>query len=142
MMVDARVFCVVEKTVYRVLSKADLLSRWKRSERSSGGFVNRDVAAFIKTHNLIDPKRRPRHPASNGTFERISGTLRDEIDDDYGVNYLQTEVIIAKLMHHYNEVRVHATLEYMTLATWHRGNRNNFENRVQGELLRSVHIGN
>ena len=140
MMVDEQVVCVGESTVYRVLSEANLLSRWKRSERSSGEyhfrpsapnqqwhtdvmyvwvaarfyfllsfvdafsryvvhhrllmtldgrsvatelqaaleanqgieprivhdhgseFVNRDVAAVIKAHNLIDIKTRPRHP--------------------------------------------------------------------------------
>jgi putative transposase len=34
MMVDAAVACVGESTVYRVLSDADLLSRWKRSVAS------------------------------------------------------------------------------------------------------------
>jgi len=38
MMVDAQVVCVGESTVYRVLSEANLLSRWKRSERSSGEY--------------------------------------------------------------------------------------------------------
>ena len=38
MMIDAEVACVGESTVYRVLSEADLLSRWKRSERSSGEY--------------------------------------------------------------------------------------------------------
>jgi transposase InsO family protein len=170
MMVDAGVACVGESTVYRVLSDADLLSRWKRSTESSGeynfrpngpnqqwhtdcmyvwvaarfyfllsfvdaysryivhhkllislDFVNRDVAAVIKTHNLIDIKTRPRHPESNGIVERFNGTVRAESDDDYGNNYLQAEAIIAKLMHHYNEERLHATLGYMTPATWHRG---------------------
>jgi putative transposase len=199
MMVDAAVACVGESTVYRVLSDADLLSRWKRSTVSSGEynfrpngpnqqwhtdvmyvwvaarfyfllsfvdaysryivhhkllisldgqsvalelqaaleaakdarprvvhdhgseFVNRDVAAVIKTHNLIDIKTRPRHPESNGIVERFNGTVRDESDNDYGNNYLQAEAIIAKLMHHYNEERLHATLGYMTPATWHRG---------------------
>jgi transposase InsO family protein len=199
MMVDAGAACVGESTVYRILSDADLLSRWKRSVASSGEynfrpnapnqqwhtdvmyvwvaarfyfllsfvdaysryivhhkllmsldgksvaieleaaldavkdakprvvhdhgseFVNRDVAAVIKTHNLIDIKTKPRHPESNGIVERFNGTVRDESDNDYGNNYLQAEAIIARLMQHYNEERLHATLGYMTPATWHRG---------------------
>jgi transposase InsO family protein len=199
MMVDAGVACVGESTVYRVLSEADLLSRWKRSAASSGEyhfrptgpnqqwhtdvmyvwvaarfyfllsfvdaysryvvhhkllisldgqsvaielqaamesiegakprivhdhgseFVNRDVAAVVKTHNLIDIKTRARHPESNGIVERFNGTVRQDSDDNYGENYLKAECIIAGLMRHYNEERLHAALGYMTPATWHRG---------------------
>ena len=81
----------------------------------------RDVAAVIKAHNLIDIKTKPRHPESNGIVERFNGTVRAESDNDYGGNYLQAEAIIAKLVQHYNEERLHATLDYMTPATWHRG---------------------
>jgi transposase InsO family protein len=84
-------------------------------------FVNRDVAAVIKTHNLIDIKTKPRHPESNGIVERFNGTVRAESDNDYGDNYLQAEAIIAKLVQHYNDERLHAALGYMTPATWHRG---------------------
>ena len=49
-------------------------------------FVNRDVAAVVKAHNLIDIKTRPRHPESNGIVERFDGTVRDESDND-GANY-------------------------------------------------------
>jgi transposase InsO family protein len=84
-------------------------------------FVNRDVAAVIKTHNLIDIKTRARHPESNGIVERFNGTVRQESDDDYGENYLKAEAIIAGLMRHYNEERLHAALGYMAPATWHRG---------------------
>ena len=45
-------------------------------------FVNRDVAAVIKTHNLIDIKSKPRNPESNGIVERFNGTVRDEGDND------------------------------------------------------------
>ena len=212
MMVDARVVCVGESTVYRVLSEADLLSRWKRSERSSGEyhfrptapnqqwhtdvmyvwvaarfyfllsfvdaysryvvhhkllltldgrsvaselqaaleatqgveprvvhdhggeFVNRDVAAVIKAHNLIDIKTRPRHPESNGIVERFNGTVRDETDNDYGANYFQAEAIIARLMQHYNEERLHATLGYMTPATWHRGQPDQVREQRAGRI--------
>ena len=158
MMVDAGAVCVAESTVYRVLSEADLLSRWKRSTVSSGEynfrpdgpnqqwhvdcmyvwvaarfyflvsfvdaysryivhhkllmsldgksmaielqaalegsegakprvvhdhggeFVNRDVAAVIKAHNLIDIKTRPRHPESNGIVDALQrhGTRREQ----------------------------------------------------------------
>ena len=76
---------------------------------------------MIKAHNLIDIKTRPRHPESNGIVERFNGTVRDEADNDYGANYFQAKAIIGKLMRHYNEERLHATLGYMTPATWHRG---------------------
>lgn len=212
MMVDAGAVCVGESTVYRVLSEADLLSRWKRSAPSDGEyrfrpngpnqqwhtdvmyvwvaarfyflvsfvdaysryvvhhrllinldgqsvateleaalekvegarprivhdhgseFVNRDVAAVIKAHNLIDIKTRPRHPESNGIVERFNGTVRHDSGDDYGDNYLQAEASIAGLMRHYNEERLHAALGYMTPATWHRGN----PNEVRDERARRI----
>jgi transposase InsO family protein len=84
-------------------------------------FINRDVAAVIKAHNLIDIKTKPRHPESNGIVERFNGTVRAESDDVYGDNYLHAEAIIGKLMRHYNDERLHATLGYMTSATWHHG---------------------
>lgn len=212
MRVDAAVACVAESTVYRVLSEADLLSRWKRSAASSGEynfrptrpnqqwhtdvmyvwvtarfyflvgfvdaygryvahhkllieldgrsvateleaaleslegarprivhdhgseFVNRDVAAVIKTHNLIDIKTRPRHPESNGIVERFNGTVRQESDDEYGANDLKAEAIINELLRHYSEERLHAALGYMTPATWHRGN----PDEVRDERMRRI----
>ena len=76
---------------------------------------------MVKAHNLIDIKTRPRHPESNGIVERFNGTVRDESNNDYGDHYLQAEAIIAKLMHYYNDERLHAALGYMTPAIWHRG---------------------
>jgi transposase InsO family protein len=39
-------------------------------------FINRDVAAAIKAHNLIDIKTKPRHRESNGIVERFNSTVR------------------------------------------------------------------
>jgi transposase InsO family protein len=84
-------------------------------------FVNRDVAAVVKTHNLIDIKTKPQYPESTGSVERFNGTVGSEIDNDYGNNHLQAEAVIAELVHHYDEERLHATLDCMAPATWHRG---------------------
>src|SRR5215472_15016769 len=65
-------------------------------------FVNRDVAAVIKAHNLINIKTRARHPESNGIVERFNGTVRDESDHAYGKNYLEAQAIIENLMRYYN----------------------------------------
>jgi transposase InsO family protein len=114
--------------------EADAGSRPRIVHDHGSEFVNRDVAAVMKAHNLIDIKTKPRHPESNGIVERFNGTVRDESDNAYGQNYLQAEVIIAKLMQHYNEERLHATLGYMTPATWHRGR----PNEVREERARRI----
>lgn len=85
-------------------------------------FVNRDVAAVIRAHDLLDIKTRRCHPESNGIVERFNGTVRYESENEFGENYLQAEDVIAKLITQYNEERLHAALGYMTPATWHRGN--------------------
>jgi len=53
MMVDAGVVCVGESTVYRVLSDAALLSRWKRSEVSSGEYNFRPIAPNQQWHTDV-----------------------------------------------------------------------------------------
>ncbi|MGE0520980.1 MAG: transposase [Candidatus Binatia bacterium] len=84
-------------------------------------FVNRDVAAVVKAHNLIDIKTRRQHPESNGIVERFNGTVRDETNDDYGGDYLEAQATVASLVRHYNDERLHAALGYMTPVTWHLG---------------------
>jgi len=53
MMIDADTACVGESTVYRVLSAADLLSRWKRSTVSSGDYKFRPTAPNQQWHTDV-----------------------------------------------------------------------------------------
>src|SRR5690606_7242912 len=53
MMVDAAVACVGESSVYRALSEADLLSRWKRSRASSGEYHFRPTGPNQQWHTDV-----------------------------------------------------------------------------------------
>jgi len=53
MMVDAGTACVGESTVYRILSDADLLSRWKRSRVSNGEYNFRPKAPNQQWHTDV-----------------------------------------------------------------------------------------
>src|SRR5690606_31978949 len=50
MMVDAAVACAGESSVYRVLSEADLLSRCRRSQASSGEYHCRPRVSYHEWH--------------------------------------------------------------------------------------------
>ena len=213
MMVDQGVAYASESAVYRVLDEADLLSRWKRSERSTGEYryrptapnqqwhtdvmyvwvanryyflvtfidafsryvvhhrllidlngvsiateleaalgkagdvrprivhdhgseyVNRDMRAVIKQHNLLDIRTRARHPESNGIVERFNGTVRDETADQYGANYLQACKTIESMVAEYNDVRLHAALGYIEPKEVHFG-QPELRRQVRAERLR------
>jgi putative transposase len=215
MMIDQGVAYASESAVYRVLDEADLLSRWKRSERSSGEywyrptrpnqqwhtdvmyvwvgcrhyflvtfidaysryvvhhrlltelnggavateleaalgkagpvqprivhdhgseFVNRDMRAVIKQHNLLDIRTRARHPESNGIVERFNGTVRDETHDFYGHNYLQACANIDAMVDDYNHVRLHAALGYIEPREAHFGDLQ-LRRQVRAERLRAA----
>ena len=53
MMVDEAIACVGESTVYRVLSEADLMSRWKRSRASSGEYNFRPTGPNQQWHTDV-----------------------------------------------------------------------------------------
>jgi hypothetical protein len=70
---------------------------------------------------------------SRWKFAQLVWILPRGFFNDYGDNYLQAEGVIARLMHHYNEERLHATLGCMTPAPGIVVNRMKFDERVQGE---------
>ena len=86
----------------------------------------RALIAEITAENLELNKR-----FAVGRF--VPSASGDESDNDFGNNYLQAEAIIATLMHHYNEERLHATVGDVTPATRHRQ-----PDEVQSERARRI----
>lgn len=72
--------------------------------------LNAVYVALFAHYGAVADVCRLADPDRNGIVERFNGAVRAQSDDDYGNNYLQVEATIGKLMHHYNEERLHAAL--------------------------------
>lgn len=97
-------------------------------------FCNKELAAVVKAHDLIDIKTRPRHPESNGIAERFNGTMRDEVDNDFGSDYLVAVDRVDRIIDEYNTVRLHAALGYIEPKEFHYGKPDE-RRRVRAERL-------
>jgi transposase InsO family protein len=198
MMVDADVAYLSPASVYRVLDDADLLYRWKRSERvgekpapptgpnqrwhtdlmylrvgdvwyflvsvldgysryvvhwelltsmraadvrlviqqaleanglkdveivSDNGsqFTSADFKELVRQFELQHIRIRTCHPESNGAIERFHRSTREALADEDLRNLARARERIARWVRHYNEDRLHASLQYLSPAEYHRG---------------------
>jgi transposase InsO family protein len=71
-------------------------------------FVNRDVAAVIKTHNLIGIKTKPRHPESNAYAERFVRSVKTECTGR--MVFFSRHRALTQYVAHYHEERNHQGL--------------------------------
>jgi transposase InsO family protein len=199
MMVDADVAYLSPASVYRILTDADLLYRWKRSCRSGekpevptrphqrwhtdimylrvgdvwyflvtvldgfsryvvhwelltsmraadvrlviqhaleanglkdveivsdngSQFTSADFKALVRQFELQHIRIRTYHPESNGTLERFHRSTREALADDDLRNLARARELIGRWIEHYNENRLHASLQYLPPCEFYRGN--------------------
>jgi transposase InsO family protein len=199
MMVDADVAYLSPASVYRILTDADLLYRWKRSCRSGekpevptrphqrwhtdimylrvgdvwyflvtvldgfsryvvhwelltsmraadvrlviqhaleanglkdveivsdngSQFTSADFKALVRQFELQHIRIRTYHPESNGTLERFHRSTREALAEDDLRNLARARELIGRWIEHYNENRLHASLQYLPSCEFYRGN--------------------
>ncbi len=83
-------------------------------------FIGREFRQVISHNNAIRVKIRPYHPQSNGIEERFHRTLRQECITRYG-NLIDAKSKVRLWIEHYNNNRLHSSLNYMPPAVWHNG---------------------
>jgi len=87
--------------------------------RSDNGpeFVSRALLAWIACHGIGTALIDPGKPWQNGVAESFNGKFRDEcLSLEWFRSRAEAKVMIETWRRHYNEVRPHSSLDYMTPA--------------------------
>jgi putative transposase len=80
-------------------------------------FIAKDFKEFIRAYNLTHVRTSPYYPQSNGKLERWHASLKQEcIRPSCPATKEEAEKRVTRYVHHYNTVRLHSALGYITPA--------------------------
>jgi transposase InsO family protein len=80
-------------------------------------FIAKDFKEFIRTYNLTHVRTSPYYPQSNGKLERWHGSIKEEcIRLTCPATKEEAEKRVERYVEHYNHVRLHSALGYITPA--------------------------
>jgi transposase InsO family protein len=80
-------------------------------------FIAKDFKEFVRQYGLTHVRTSPYHPQSNGKLERWHGSLKNEcIRPSCPATREEAQKRIEKYVNHYNHVRLHSAIGYITPA--------------------------
>lgn len=84
-------------------------------------FTSADFKALVRQFELQHIRIRTYHPESNGTIERFHRSTREALEDADLRNLSHARELIGRWVTHYNESRLHASLQYLPPAEYFSG---------------------
>lgn len=84
-------------------------------------FTSADFKALVRQFELQHIRIRTYHPESNGTIERFHRSTREALEDADLRNLSHARELIGRWVKHYNETRLHASLQYLPPAEYFSG---------------------
>ena len=80
-------------------------------------FIAKDFKEFIRTYNLTHVRTSPYYPQSNGKLERWHGSIKQEcIRKTCPATKEEAQKRVTSYVQHYNHVRLHSAIGYITPA--------------------------
>ena len=80
-------------------------------------FIAKDFKRFIRLCGMTHVKTSPYYPQSNGKLERFHKTLKSEcIRPQTPLSLEDARRVVERFVHHYNTVRLHSAIGYLTPA--------------------------
>ena len=102
-------------------------------------YVSRQLSEYLDEHGMTHTRGKPYHPMTQGKIERYHRTLKNtvKLENYYLPGELERE--IARFVEHYNNHRVHESLDNLTPADVYFGRRREIltaREKVKRETLR------
>ena len=92
-----------------------------RSDNGSG-YISGEFKSLLSHHQLVHQRIKPNCPEENGLIERFHRTLREGIEELELDGRYEAERQLTAVIEHYNNERLHSSLDFQTPHTWYRGN--------------------
>ena len=110
--------CMTEGDVEIILQRAREIfpdARPRIISDNGPQFISRDFREFIRICGMTHVKTSPYYPQSNGKYERFNQTLKHEsIRRKTPLSLEEARRVIAEFVEHYNTVRLHSAIGYVT----------------------------
>ncbi len=111
---------MTERDVEIVLERARQLypeARPRLISDNGPAFIARDLKLFIREAGMTHVRTSPYYPQSNGKIERFHRTIKaDALRRHEPADPEQVRRVVARFVEHYNQVRLHSALGYVTPA--------------------------
>ena len=88
---------------------------------NGSGYISQEFRVVLQENGLGHHRIRPHCPEENGLIERAYRTVREALEGEELTDLLQARDVLAKIVHWYNEERLHSALGFLRPADYYRG---------------------
>jgi transposase InsO family protein len=85
------------------------------------GFIAREFVGTLAEAGVGHTLIRPHTPTDNGLIERYHRTIGEKIEEHELEDFTSAKAVIAEIIEHYNQVRLHSSLNFLRPVDYYRG---------------------
>ena len=106
---------------------------------NGSAFISLDFKIVLNSNGLTQKRIHPHAPEQNGIVERANKTMREELSPLIITDYQNAQSEISRIVHWYNNERMHSSLNYLTPGDYYRGDPDELL-RIREEKIRMGRI--
>ncbi|RKY83252.1 IS3 family transposase [candidate division KSB1 bacterium] len=88
---------------------------------NGSGFISREFKIVLSKKGIGHHRIKPHCPEENRMIERVNGTIKDMFNEYEPESLDQVKEIINKIIHYYNNERLHSSINFLRPVDYYRG---------------------